>query len=158
MTELPKIDATQLEHLYRTNGARLLDNVSEDYHRRLRDKLLAQGYRGLKLSFSAILSHMRFSGTRLVDVAEFNGMTKQAVGQIANEIEELGYIARIPDRHDGRAKNLVFTDLGKRLIQDSITAVEEVEQEYAQLIGADNMKQLEQLLKDLSGKLEQPKL
>jgi DNA-binding MarR family transcriptional regulator len=158
MTGSKSIDAKQLEHLYRTNGARLLDNVSEDYHRRLRDKLLEQDYHGLKLSFSAILSHINFSGTRLVDIAELNGMTKQAVGQMANEIEALGYIARIPDPHDGRAKNLIFTDLGKRLIQDSIAAVDEVEQEYSQLIGTENMLQLEGLLKDLSAQLEQQKL
>ena len=147
------INAEQLEYLYRTNGARLLDNVSEDFHRRLRDKLLQRGYRGLKLTFATVMSNMSFSGTRLVDIAELNGMTKQAVGQIANEIEELGYIERIPDPHDGRAKNLVFTALGQGLIRDSIAAVEEVEQEYAQLIGADNMQQLQSLLAKLSGKL-----
>lgn len=149
----PNIDSERLEYLYRTNAARLLDNVSEDYHRRLRDKLLNQGYKGLKLSFSTVMNHMRFSGTRLVDIAELNGMTKQAIGQIANEIEELGYIERIPDPHDGRAKNLIFTDLGERLIQDSITAVEEVEGEYAQLIGEEKILQLENLLRELSDKV-----
>ena len=147
------IDAEKLEYLYRTNGARLLDNVSEDFHRRLRDKLLERGYKGLKLTFASVMSNMSFSGTRLVSIAELNGMTKQAVGQIANEIEELGYIERVPDPHDGRAKNLVFTDLGQRLIRDSITAVEEVEEEYAQLIGEDNMVQLQTLLSKLSARL-----
>ena len=98
-----------------------------DFHRRIRDKLLARGYKGLKLSFATIMSNMQFSGTRLVDIAELTGMTKQAVGQIANEVEELGYVERVPDQHDGRAKNLVFTPLGERLIHDSIIAVEEVE-------------------------------
>lgn len=147
------IDPKKLEYLYRTNAARLLDNVSEDYHRRLRDRLLAQGYQGLKLSFSTVMSNMTFTGTRLVDIAEKIGMTKQAVGQIANEIEQLGYIERIPDPHDGRAKNLVFTELGKRLLQDSISGVEEVEKQYAELIGDEKAQQLQALLKELNEKL-----
>lgn len=147
------VDSTQLEYLYRTNAARLLDNVSEDYHRRLRDRLLAQGYEGLKLSFSTVMSNMTFTGTRLVDIAEITGMTKQAVGQIANEIEQLGYIERVPDPHDGRAKNLVFTERGMRLLQDSIDGVEEVEKYYAALIGDEKSLQLQRLLKELNEKL-----
>ncbi len=143
------IDSEQLSYLYQTNVARRLDNVAGAYHLRLRDKLLEQGYKGLKLSFSTVMSNMSFGGTRLVDIAEINGMTKQAIGQIANEIEELGYIKRVPDPHDGRAKNLVFTDLGAQLIQDSIVAVEEVKQEFSQLIGEQKIDQLESLITEL---------
>ncbi|WP_101757482.1 MarR family winged helix-turn-helix transcriptional regulator [Oceanicoccus sp. KOV_DT_Chl] len=147
------MDVRQVEYLYRSNGARLLDNVSEDFHRRLRDKLLTKGYPGLRLSFAAILGHMSFSGTRLIDIAEFNGMTKQAISQIANEIESLGYIKRIPDPHDGRAKNVVFTELGIEMIQASIDAVNEVTEEYAALIGHEKMQQLDSILSELSDKL-----
>lgn len=152
------IDNDKMEFLYRSNSARMLDNVSEDFHRRLRDKLINQGFKGLKLSFSSILAHMSFAGTRLVDIAELNGMTKQAVGQIANELEALNYIARVPDPRDGRAKNLVFTKLGQRLIQASFEAVEEVEQEYAELIGKEKMTQLETLLRELAEQLDQTRL
>lgn len=148
-----KIDATNLEYLYRTNVARKLDNVSEEFHRRLRDKLLARGYDGLKLSFHTVMSNIIFSGTRLVDIAEINGMTKQSIGLIATEIEDLGYIQRIPDPHDGRAKNLVFTERGEQLIQDSIKIVKEVEAEFAALIGEEKIHQLELLLAELSDRI-----
>ena len=82
-----------------------------------------------------------------------NGMTKQAISQLASEIEDLGYIKRIPDPHDGRAKNLIFTELGQRLIQDSIEAVDEVEKEFAALIGNDKVLQLNQILAELNEKL-----
>jgi DNA-binding MarR family transcriptional regulator len=145
-----EIDAPNLEYLYRSNVARKLDNVSEEFHRRLRDKLLGRGYGGLKLSFHTVMSNIVFSGIRLVDIAEINGMTKQSIGLIATEIEELGYIKRIPDPHDGRAKNLVFTERGEQLIQDSIEMVKEVEAEFAELIGDDKIRQLEILLAELS--------
>ena len=148
------INQQQLEYLYRTNVARRLDNVSAEYHIRLKQRLEGLGYKGLKLSFAAILSKISFAGSRLVDIAEMNGMTKQAIGQLATEIEALGYIKRIPDPHDGRAKNLIFTELGQRLIQDSIDAVDEVEKEFAALIGDDKIRQLNQILTELNQKLE----
>jgi DNA-binding MarR family transcriptional regulator len=148
-----KLQGGELEYFYRSNVARKLDNVSAEFHRRLRDKLEQRGYAGLKLSFHAVLSNMVFSGTRLVDIAEINGMTKQTIGQIANEIEALGYIRRIPDPHDGRAKNLVLTARGEQLIHDSIEMVAEVKAEFAQLIGEDNIEQLGALLSELSDKI-----
>ena len=148
-----EIDAPNLEYLYRSNVARKLDNVSEEFHRRLRDKLLPRGYGGLKMSFHTVMSNIVFSGIRLVDIAEINGMTKQSIGLIATEIEELGYIKRIPDPHDGRAKNLVFTERGEQLIEDSIEMVREVEAEFAELIGEDKIRQLEILLAELSKRI-----
>lgn len=148
------INQQQLEYLYHSNVARRLDNVSAEYHIRLKQRLEDIGYKGLKLSFAAILSKISFSGSRLVDIAEMNGMTKQAIGQLASEIEALGYIKRIPDPHDGRAKNLIFTELGQRLIQDSVEAVDEVEKEFARLIGHDKALQLNQILAELNTKLQ----
>jgi DNA-binding MarR family transcriptional regulator len=148
-----RINPQQLEYLYQTNAAKRLDNVADEYHRRIKEKLEAIGYNNLKLSYAAVLSRISFSGTRLVDVAEKNGMTKQAIGQLANEIEQLGYIQRIPDPFDGRAKNLVFTDLGQQLIQDSIQAVDDVEQEFAELIGEESIRQLNALITELDNRL-----
>ena len=147
------INQEQLEYLYQSNVAKRLDNVSDEYHIRLKQRLDNLGYEGLNLSFASILSRISFSGSRLVDIAEVNGMSKQAIGQLANEIEELGYIKRIPDPHDGRAKNLVFTELGQRLIQDSVEAVEEIEQEFAALIGEDKIAELNSILTELNDKL-----
>src|SRR5690625_6712044 len=90
--EHPSIDAEQLKYLYQTNFARRLDELAAGMHRRLMNKLIAKGHHGLKMSFAAVLSHLGFAETRLVDIAERAGMSKQAIGQIADEIEALGYI------------------------------------------------------------------
>lgn len=132
----PTVDANQLEYLYRTNFARKLDELAGNIHRRLMNKLIEQGHTGLKMSFSAVLSHLGFAETRLVDIAERAGLTKQAIGQIADEIEALGYIRRVPDRNDGRAKNLVFTPRGEALIACSLRAMDEIEAEFIEELGA----------------------
>lgn len=140
------IDQRQLEYLYRTNFARKLDDLADELHRRLMEKLIARGHKGLKLSFAAVFSNLGFSGARLVEIAERAGMTKQAIGQIANEIEALGYIQRIPDASDGRAKNIVFTRRGRQLIDHSLQALTEIEQELTDVMGAPDFQQLQRLL------------
>ena len=146
-------NAEKLEFLYRSNTVRLLDSISDSFHLRVKAKLEAQGYKGLRIGLATVMGNMTFAETRLVDIAQQTGITKQAVGQIAKEIEELGYIERVPDSHDGRAKNLVFTLLGQQLIKDSIAAVKEVEHEFGVLIGKEKIKQFESTLQELAEKL-----
>ena len=141
-----KIDQDQLEYLYDTNFAKKLDAICEEYHHRLMIKTTAQGYEGLKHTFTPVLSKMSFAGSKLVDIAERNSMSKQGIGQVANEIEALGYIKRVPDAHDGRAKNLVFTERGMQLIDDSITAVHDIEKEFAELIEQKKVSQLKSIV------------
>lgn len=144
------VDAEQLQYLYRTNFARRLDELADDIHRRLMNKLIAQGHHGLKMSFSAVLSHLGFAETRLVDIAERAGMSKQAIGQIADEIEALGYIRRVPDRNDRRAKNVVFTPRGEELIACSLQAMEEVEQELTATLGQEVFHQFKMTIERLT--------
>ena len=149
----PTIDEQHLEFLFDKNDVGLLDKISKDFHSRIRDKLVAQGYLGLKLTFSPVISNITFTGTRLVDIAAMNGMTKQAIRQIANEIESLGYIKRIPDPRDGRAKNLVFSERGVEMVQAAINVVKDIQTENAALLGQEKMQQLHELLSELADKL-----
>lgn len=147
------VDASQLEYLYQTNFARKLEELGETLRRRLMNKLIERGHPNLKMSFSAVLTHLAFAETRLVDIAEQAGMSKQAIGQIADEIETLGYIRRIPDPNDRRAKNLVFTAKGEHLIDQSIQALKEIEQELVKEIGTQEFEQFKHLLNRLSESL-----
>lgn len=156
--EHPSVDAEQLKYLYQTNFARRLDELAASMHRRLMNKLIAKGHHGLKMSFAAVLSHLGFAETRLVDIAERAGMSKQAIGQIADEIEALGYIRRVPDRNDRRAKNLVFTPRGEELIACSLEALEEIQQELIELLGAESFRQFKHTLETLSRHQADPTL
>src|SRR5215210_5183089 len=52
------------------------------------------------------------NGSRLTDLAERAGLTKQAVGEAVTELERLGYLTRVPDPHDRRAKIIKLTERG----------------------------------------------
>ena len=48
-------------------------------------------------------------GSRLTDLADRSGLTKQAVGEAVAELERKGYVERVPDPLDGRAKIIKLT-------------------------------------------------
>ena len=53
------------------------------------------------------------NGSRLTDLAEGSGSTKQAVGEAVAELERQGYLTRAACLDDGRAKIIQVTDRGR---------------------------------------------
>src|SRR3954463_4777042 len=54
------------------------------------------------------------NGSRLTEIADSAGLTKQAVGEAVAELEELGYAERLPDPPDKRGENNKPTPTDKR--------------------------------------------
>jgi DNA-binding MarR family transcriptional regulator len=126
----------------------------DDIYQRLMNKALAAGHQGLKLSHALILPQISIHGARIVDIAKSQGVSKQAIGQIANELEQLGYITRIDDIDDKRSKKLILTQQGIELITQAASFMHEVDNELELCIGAPNFLQLkkysQQLFKDFA--------
>ena len=74
--------------------------------RQVLEKTLARVEDGGALTFAQIslLQQLCLGSTRLTDLARRMGLTKQAVGQIVDTLEQKGLVARLPDPADGRAK------------------------------------------------------
>jgi DNA-binding MarR family transcriptional regulator len=76
-------------------------------------------------------------GSRLTDLAERAGLTKQAVGEAVAELERKGYIERLPDPEDGRAKIIKLTERGREACLTGRRLFAEVEREWAEQLGPD---------------------
>jgi DNA-binding MarR family transcriptional regulator len=74
-------------------------------------------------------------GSRLTDLALSAGLTKQAVGEAVSELERLGYVSRVPDPGDGRAKIIKLTDRGMDAVIKGRRIFSEIEREWAEQIG-----------------------
>jgi DNA-binding MarR family transcriptional regulator len=74
-------------------------------------------------------------GSRLTDLALSAGLTKQAVGEAVTELERLGYVSRVPDPGDGRAKIIKLTDRGMDAVIKGRRIFSEIEREWAEQIG-----------------------
>ena len=82
------------------------------------------------------------NGSRLTDLAEAAGFTKQAVGEAVGELERLGYLERAACPDDGRAKIIRLTDRGKDAALAGRRMFAEIEQEWADELGEDLVKSL----------------
>ena len=118
---------------------------------RLRQQIDAEW---LRPSHMTLFPHIDLDGTRLTDLAARLGVTKQAAGQLVNELIDYGFLERAPDPQDGRARLIVFSDHGRASMMDGLALLAEMERELAGNIGARKMKQLHTALKLLLKELE----
>jgi DNA-binding MarR family transcriptional regulator len=75
------------------------------------------------------------NGSRLTDLAERSGLTKQAVGEAVAELERLGYAERLPDPTDRRAKIIKLTHSGVQACLTGRRLFSEIEHEWADQVG-----------------------
>jgi DNA-binding MarR family transcriptional regulator len=90
----------------------LLTEVKEaaisELHRRLAD----EGHPDIRPGHGCVFRFVESGGSRLTDLAERAGLTKQAVGEVVDDLEAMGYVERVPDPDDRRAKLIRLTGKG----------------------------------------------
>ena len=105
------------------------------------------------LQHQALFLNLGLEGARLTDLAEKASISKQSMGQVVNEVEQLGYIERIPAPSDRRAKIIRFTDRGLDLIKTGTEIGVDIQRRYADYISEERLKLLHEILADLRGKI-----
>ena len=93
----------------------------------LQAHLVAAGFDDHRVVHHNVMAHVTYEGIRLTDLAEKAGITKQAMSELVIDLEELGYLTRTADPHDGRAKLIGFTDKGRAAVREAMRAFSEIE-------------------------------
>ncbi len=75
------------------------------------------------------------TGNRLTDLAERSGITKQAMMQVIDDLEAMGYVRRTPDPADARAKIVKLTPRGQKERAEAGKAVGSVEARLKRRLG-----------------------
>src|SRR5918993_4408607 len=123
---------------------------------RIHAEMAAAGFADSYPSWGTNIFHyLREGGVRLTELAEHTHTTKQALRYTINQLEAAGYVERVPDPTDGRAKIIRLTERGweVRRVGDEIIA--SIEHERVQQLGEERMWQFEALIKDVSNVLEE---
>jgi DNA-binding MarR family transcriptional regulator len=84
-----------------------------------------------------ITRHLALEGSRLTDLAQRAGMSKQAMGDLVDQCEAWGLVVREPDPHDTRARLVRFTPTGLAWLQAFKEAVVQAEAEFRSEVGPD---------------------
>jgi DNA-binding MarR family transcriptional regulator len=108
----------------------------------------------LRPAHTSLFPHIDLAGTRLTELARRLGISKQAVGQLVDELEQMGAIERIPDPEDGRAKLIRFSRRPGRSLLDGLAHLRTIEAELAGELGPDRMQALHEGLTALLAVLE----
>ncbi|MFT3923853.1 MAG: MarR family transcriptional regulator [Myxococcales bacterium] len=120
--------------------ARLLDEEA------LRRVARRTGQPQLRRSHTSLLPHIDLEGTRITDLADRLGITKQAVSQLVDDLEALDVLARVPDPEDARAKRVVFTAKGRTGLLEGLAVLRALEGELEARVGKAAMAALRNTL------------
>jgi DNA-binding MarR family transcriptional regulator len=89
-----------------------------------------------------LLPHISLEGTRMTELAERVGVSKQAVSKLVAEFVDQGLLELAPDPVDGRAKLVRFTPRGIEAIRHGLSVLASIESEIASKIGKKRMHAL----------------
>ncbi len=124
---------------------------------RIRDALPQAGYGDLHTAHLAVFQQIdEETGSRLTDLAERALITKQSMGYLVDYLETQGYVERVPDPTDGRGKIVLLTERGRGVLITARSAVRDLEEEWAGVVGEHRMKELKETLGEIVAMLEGP--
>lgn len=102
-----------------------------------------------KPKHSAVFAQIDPQGSRLTQLAARANMTPQAMGELVDELEQLGYLVRQPDPNDRRAKLIVLTERGRDCVSAGRETIEGIEERLSEILGASGHRTLRRLLSRL---------
>ncbi|MGZ5403506.1 MAG: MarR family winged helix-turn-helix transcriptional regulator [Nocardioides sp.] len=124
----------------------LLGYVFDDIRRELTQTLPDRS--GLRPSQLRLLSLTPADGMRVTDLAERVGMTKQALGEFANDLEERGLLESVRDPADRRVRILRPTRQGRQAVAAGELVITELEAQWRDRLGARKWDRLRSLLQE----------
>lgn len=92
------------------------------------------GFDDIRAPHFTVFQHLDAGGSRLTTVAARAFITKQSVAVLIDELESMGYVRRLPDPHDRRARIIERTERGWALEVVARKSVGAFEDEWKALV------------------------
>ncbi|WP_437316830.1 MarR family winged helix-turn-helix transcriptional regulator [Sorangium sp. So ce385] len=152
--DLDPSDLAELDRRKRASLGQLLLRSARLLDERAVARIARRGAPGVRRAHTALMPYIDLEGTRLTDLAERARVTKQAVGQLVEELEAMGVVERTPDPDDRRAKRVRFTPHGLKALLHGLGVLMELEEELTRKLGEKQMASLKKGLAALQAALE----
>ena len=124
------------------NLAVLMRDTFVALNERVISRLADQGHGVVRTAHGAVFQYLDDTGTTVSALAERAGMTKQAMAELVGHLETHGYVQRVPDPTDRRAKLVLPTGRGREVIAIAQDLVPELENSISAMLGADRVRAL----------------
>jgi len=123
----------------------LLATAKETFVREAHRRLHAAGYPEITAN-GCVFRWLDPGGSRLAEMVERSGMTKQAFGEHVASLEHHGYVTRVPDPADGRGKLVVPTERGRAALSEARRIFAEIEAEWSEVVGPEQLAAVRETL------------
>jgi DNA-binding MarR family transcriptional regulator len=117
--------------------------------RRVFAALQQAGYTDFTIAQAKVFQRIATDGSRLTDLACQAQITKQSAGFLVDALEKAGYVERIPDPGDARARLVIVSARGAELVARAAEIVAQVEAEWERHLGPRGWRDLRRLLTQL---------
>jgi DNA-binding MarR family transcriptional regulator len=106
----------------------------------------AAGFDDLTIAQGRVFARIGERGNRVTDLAAAAGVTKQTAGFLVDQLERAGYVRRVPDPADARARLVRIAPRGEAAVAVARMAEAEVEAEWTRHLGKPATSQLRRAL------------
>ncbi|HEX5989102.1 MAG TPA: MarR family transcriptional regulator [Solirubrobacterales bacterium] len=122
------------------------DAIIEEF----RDELEQSEFSDVRLAHGCVFRYMKERGLRLTEIAERGNMTKQSAGEVVDDLVARGYVERVPDPDDRRAKLIRFTERGEAAQSYGFLLLGEIEKRWGERFGAERIAGLRAMLEEIA--------
>jgi DNA-binding MarR family transcriptional regulator len=130
--------------------AGLFEIAKDAFFEDFRAELEQTEFADIRPTHGCVFRFVKGGGLRLTILAEMAGMTKQSVGEIVDDLEARGYVKRVPDPDDKRAKIICLTERGERAQATGLALFAKVEKQWANRYGTERIAQVRELLEEVA--------
>ncbi len=116
---------------------------------RIYGAITAAGFGDITRPQARLIANLDEGGTRLVVLAERTRIAKQTALALVDRLESAGYLERVPDPDDGRARLIRLTAKGRGVLPVARAEEQRIDAEWTQHLGARQMRQLRAALEKL---------
>ena len=115
---------------------------------RVYDAMIAAGY-DVTMAQVRLAAQIGEDGTRLTELAQRARVTKQSASQLVDQLEQSGWVERVPDPADARAKLVRLAPRAREVQELARREERAIEREWTRHLGAERMRALREALEDL---------
>jgi DNA-binding MarR family transcriptional regulator len=128
----------------------LVDDFADGCFVEFRARLSEAGHSSIRAGHGCVFRFIHQGGSRLTDLACSSGLSKQAVGEVVDDLEGLGYVERDADPADRRAKVIRLTKSGAEAQKVALGIFADMERALAERYGSERVEAMRSLLEEIS--------
>jgi DNA-binding MarR family transcriptional regulator len=135
----------------------LLDHIgwqlwqaAQGWKARYEAAMIAEGYSWFGEARARIFGALDQGGLPQGVLADRLQITKQAVQQLIDQLEDDGFVRRVPDPSDGRGRVVHYTAKGAQLLRDANQIKKRLDRSYRRRLGESAYTALESALRVLN--------